>query len=128
VVENAWCVSRVAYSEVSLFIAYLVRLFLGGLCCHRIPQRPRRFRLLLVMLKLLTINDTLVASSGFCSTFPAKPLPAWTSASKSLSMTVEDSMFFTAALRVGLLVARTDLSRRRSRSVAEKRERDCCPK
>src|SRR5258708_3310278 len=76
-----------------------------GLCCHMIPQRPRRLRLLLVMLKLLTINDTLVASSGFCSRFPAKPLPAWTSASKSLRMTVEDSMFFTAALRVGVLVA-----------------------
>ena len=81
-----------------------VRFFLG-LCCHMIPHKPSRFRLLLVMLKLLTINDTLVASTGFCSRFPAKPLPAWTSASKSLSMMVEDSMFFTAALRVGVLVA-----------------------
>src|SRR6267154_1512798 len=34
---------------------------LGALCSQRMPQRPKRLRLLLVILKLLAICDTLVA-------------------------------------------------------------------
>src|SRR6266446_1500472 len=71
-------------------------LVLGGLCCHRIPHRPRRFKLLLVILKLLAICDTVAASCSFLSRFPAKPLPACNSSITVFNTTVEDSMFFTA--------------------------------
>ena len=54
---------------------------LGGLCCRRIPQRPRRFRLLVVMLKFSTTRDTLAAICSFSSNCPAKPLPCCTPSS-----------------------------------------------
>ena len=67
------------------------------------------------MLKLLTIKDILVESCGFCSSISSQTFARlYMSASKFFSMIVEDSMFFTAAFRVGLLVARPDLNRRRS--------------
>src|SRR5882724_1977498 len=69
----------------------------GGLCCHRTPHRPSRFKLLLVMLKLLAICETVAASCSFLSRLPAKPLPACNSSSTVFNTTVEDSMFFTAA-------------------------------
>src|SRR5215469_6593702 len=72
-------------------------LVLGGLCCHKTPQRPRRFRLLLVILKLSAVRFRLPASSSFRSRSPINPFPACTSSSRFLSTTVEDSMFFAAA-------------------------------
>src|ERR1035441_7608891 len=64
-----------------------------GLCCHKMPHRPRRFKLLVVVFKLLTICDTLAAISSFSSNFPAKPLPSCTPSSRCFSVALEDSMF-----------------------------------
>src|ERR1017187_5504911 len=71
---------------------------------HKTRQTPRRFRLLVVMLKLLTICDRLAATSSFSSNFPAKPLPACTPSSSIFTVSVEDSMFLTAASISGELV------------------------
>src|ERR1035437_4692638 len=75
------------------------------LCCHKMFQRPRRFRLLVVMLKLLTICDRLAAICSFSSNFPARPLPSCTPSSSFFTVSEEDSMFLTAAPISGELVA-----------------------
>src|ERR1035438_6526975 len=75
------------------------------LCGHKTRQMPRRFRLLVVMLKLLTICDRLAATSSFSSNFPAKPLPSCTLSSSFFTVSVEDSMLLTAASICGELVA-----------------------
>src|ERR1035437_3989791 len=80
----------------------LVRAALG---CHKMRQRPRRFRLLVVMLKLLTICDRLAAISSFSSNFPARPLPSCTPSSCFFTVSEEDSRFLTAAPISGELVA-----------------------
>src|SRR5436190_7948933 len=87
-------------------------LFLGGLRCHKMPHNPNRLRLLLVMLKLLAICDTCIASSSFFSRFPANPLPACKSSIKVFSTAVEDSMFFIAVARSVVLVLNTPLNSR----------------
>src|SRR5882724_3411180 len=84
-------------------------LVLGGLCCHRTPHRPSRFKLLLVTLKLSAICETVAASCSFLSRLPAKPLPACSSSNTVFNTTVEDSIFFTAALICSRFVARTPL-------------------
>src|ERR1035441_2173714 len=91
--------------DVSGLDAVADSFVLGGLCCHKMPQRPRRFRLLVVMLKLSTIRDTLVAICSFSSKFPARPLPCCTPSSSCFNVAVEDSTFFTATLISGELVA-----------------------
>src|ERR1035441_833198 len=58
---------------------------------HKTRQMPRRFRLLFVMLKLLTISDRLAATSSFSSNFPAKPFPSCTPSSSFLTVSVERS-------------------------------------
>src|ERR1039457_3112329 len=72
---------------------------------HKTRQMPRRFKLLVVMLKLLTICDRLAATSSFSSNFPAKPFPSCTPSSSFLTVSVEASMLLTAASICGELVA-----------------------
>src|SRR5437660_249786 len=93
----------------------------GGFFFHRIPQRPRRLRLLVVMLKLLAICDKSDASCSFLSRFPAKPLPACTSLSRFFNTSEEDSMFFTATVISALLVASTKLRLVAKRSISREK-------
>src|SRR6266571_1417115 len=77
----------------------------GAFFFHIMPHNPKRFKLLVVMLKLFAICATSAASCSFLTKFPASPLPAWTSSSKDFNTSVEDSMFFTATEICGLFVA-----------------------
>src|ERR1039457_5798249 len=81
-------------------------LVLGGLCCHRMPQRPRRLRLLVVMLTLFPICDRLAAICSFSSSFPAKPLPSCAPSSSFVKVSEEDSRFLIADPISGELVDR----------------------
>src|SRR5258707_10138272 len=68
----------------------------GGLCCHKMPHSPRRFKLLVVILRSLA---TLAKSRSICSfsiKLPAKPLPECKSSMTVFNTMVEDSIFFTA--------------------------------
>src|ERR1017187_9074544 len=77
----------------------------AGLGGHKTRQMPRRFKLLVVMLKLLTICDRLTATSSFSSNFPANPFPSCTPSISFFTVSVEDSMFLTAVWISGELVA-----------------------
>ena len=61
----------------------------------------------MAMARLFAMACTLVASCSFCSMVPARPLPDCKSFSILFKTSVEDSMFFTAAVMSALLVAST---------------------
>src|SRR5437667_11367791 len=82
----------------------------AGLWAHKMPQRPRRLRLLVVMVRLLAICETLAARSSFLINRPASPLSVSKSCSRLVSITVEVSMFFTASLISAVFVVRTLLN------------------
>src|SRR5689334_17506206 len=76
-------------------------LVLGGLCGQRIPHRPKRFKLLLVTLRLFAICEILAAMLSFLSRSPANPFPACTLLSKFFNTSVDVSMFFIATSMLG---------------------------
>src|SRR5450756_307573 len=78
----------------------------GDLCDHKMPQSPTRFKLLVVRARLAAMFCTLVASSWFCRTVPARPLPDCTSVEICFQVAVMSSMFLVASVMFTLLVAR----------------------
>ena len=69
----------------------------GSSWCQRKRHNPRRFKLLEATARLAATACTLVESCSFSSKAPARPLPDCKSSVNFFKVSVEDSMFFTAA-------------------------------